>query len=80
MAHIEDRVATRGADFNSWLENMKNRVAEKTTGLSPKGTHIPRERIRLFTHAAHMIADRRVGNFMEYGAWFLTGTRLAVKF
>ncbi|MDR2417907.1 MAG: hypothetical protein LBD79_02500 [Treponema sp.] len=45
MAHIEDRVPARSADFDGWFENMKNRIVEKTTGPSPEWTHIPGEKV-----------------------------------
>jgi hypothetical protein len=54
MAHIQDYIPTRDADFDGWLENLKNYVTQKTGGQSPEWTHIPADKVTALT--AHYTA------------------------
>ncbi|MDR2632340.1 MAG: hypothetical protein LBC51_01780, partial [Treponema sp.] len=64
MAHTQDYIPTRDADFDGWFENLKNHVMEKTSGASPAWTHIPAAKATALTGqytAWHTAYEKTVG-------------------
>ncbi|GAB6393089.1 MAG: hypothetical protein MdMp014T_2462 [Treponematales bacterium] len=45
MAHTQDYIPTRDADFDGWFLNLKNYVTTKTSGGTPAWTHIPADKV-----------------------------------
>ncbi|GHU28626.1 hypothetical protein FACS1894172_02410 [Spirochaetia bacterium] len=48
MAHSQDYIPTRDADFDGWFENLRKYVTEKSSGQNSMWIHIPQEKITAF--------------------------------
>lgn len=64
MAHTQDYIPLRFADFDGWFENLINQILEKTGGPNPAWTHIPAEKVTTLTSrytAWHTAYEKTMG-------------------
>ena len=64
MAHTQDFVPSRDAEFDGWLANLTGYVEAKTTGESPAWTHIPAAKV---TDLKQHTADWRAAHAKTLG-------------
>jgi hypothetical protein len=69
MAHTQDYIPSRDAEFDGWFENFNNYIAARTSGQTPPAwTHIPAEKTAaLADHFAawHAAYDKTLGPHTE---------------